>query len=90
MSESNLAGLLVTPEVVGPIPKGQAPPEIKMPKPFLSEAPQIVPRTPGTETTGPAPAPPVRQAIPVEQLIEMQKTGNLAQTTLPDSMIERN
>lgn len=66
--------VLVTPELVRPIPEGQPRPEIEMPLPFIKSAPQHYPRTPGMETTGPVPVKPARQTVPVEQLIESQKT----------------
>ncbi|MDP3001369.1 MAG: pilus assembly protein N-terminal domain-containing protein [Bryobacterales bacterium] len=65
--------VLVTPELVRPIPAEQAVPEMKMPVRFLEGAPQTAPRTPGVEVTGPVPVKPVRETMPVEQLIESQK-----------------
>lgn len=64
--------VLVTPEIVRPIPKGQPLPEVKMPKEFLKE-PAKVPRTPGMDVTGPVPAKPLKDTVPVEQLIQSQK-----------------
>jgi len=65
--------VLVTPEVVRPIPAGAPRPDIPMPAPFLSGAPATPPQTPGIETTGPVPARAAQAAIPIEQLIESQK-----------------
>jgi pilus assembly protein CpaC len=64
--------VMVTPEIVRPIPKGQPVPEIKMPKEFLA-GPAGVPRTPGMEVTGPVPMKPLKETVPVEQLIQSQK-----------------
>ena len=64
--------VLVTPEIVRPIPKGQPVPEIKMPKEFLG-GPAGLPRTPGMEVTGPVPVKPAKDSVPVEQLIQSQK-----------------
>jgi len=64
--------VVVTPELVRPIPKGQPVPEIKMPKEWLS-GPAGVPRTPGMDVTGPVPGRPPKDAVPVEQMIQSQR-----------------
>jgi pilus assembly protein CpaC len=64
--------VLVTPEIVQPIPVGIAVPGLTMPRPFLEDGATTVPRTPGTEITGTGVS--VRSApIPVEELREMQR-----------------
>jgi pilus assembly protein CpaC len=74
LSKSNSELLImVTPEIVRPIPAGQARPEIPMPKPFMKEALKEAPRTPGIETTGPVPVKPQRETLPVEELELLQK-----------------
>ncbi|HXG32122.1 MAG TPA: pilus assembly protein N-terminal domain-containing protein [Bryobacteraceae bacterium] len=60
--------VVVTPEIVRPVPAGMAPPDIQMPKEFLKEAPRAAPRTPGLEVTGEVPVKPPREAIPIETL----------------------
>lgn len=60
--------VMVTPEVVRPIPEGVPAPEIRMPKEFLRDAPTAVPRTPGMGVTGEVPVKPPREAIPAETL----------------------
>jgi pilus assembly protein CpaC len=62
--------IMVTPEIVRPIPAGQARPELEMPKEFLKGAPQVAPHTPGMETTGPVPVTPPQESVPVEQLMQ--------------------
>ena len=55
--------VIVTPELVAPIPEGQAPPDLPRPDSFI-QGPGILtqpPRTPGTDQTGPGPARPVRE-----------------------------
>ena len=47
--------IMVTPEIVRPIPAGQPKPELEMPRPFLKDAPKDMPRTPGMDVTGPVP-----------------------------------
>jgi pilus assembly protein CpaC len=66
--------VIVTPELVQPIPADQKPPELKFPKDFL-------PPENATATGAPAPKDtterPVQVAIPLEQLIESMKTPSL-------------
>jgi len=64
--------VVVTPELVRPMPKGQPVPEIKMDKEFLKASGSPL-RTPGMDVTGPVPAKPPKDAVPVEQLIQSQK-----------------
>jgi len=65
--------VLVTPELVRPIPRGQAVPEVKMPSTFLKGTVKTPPQQPGMETTGPVPVKPPTDTIPVEQLIQSEK-----------------
>lgn len=65
--------IIVTPELVRPIPAGQRLPELAMPLPFLKGAPQNLPRTPGMNVTGPVPVTPPQDSIPVEQLMQQQQ-----------------
>ena len=64
--------VVVTPELVRPVPKGQPVPEIKMPMEWL-KGPAGVPRTPGMDVTGPVPGRPPKDAVPVEQMIQSQR-----------------
>jgi pilus assembly protein CpaC len=66
--------VLVTPELVRPIPAGGTLPEV-LPKEFLDSIPTEVPRTPGLDVTGPVPVTPARQTLPVEELIRMRKAA---------------
>lgn len=63
--------VIVTPELVRPIPAGQAAPQLKFPEPLWG--PEVMPRTPGMDVTGPVPAMAPHEAIPVERLIESRK-----------------
>jgi pilus assembly protein CpaC len=65
--------VMVTPELVRPIPAGQARPDIPMIKPFLKDTLKEPPRNPGIETTGPVPVKPERETIPMEELQQLQK-----------------
>jgi pilus assembly protein CpaC len=75
--------VLVTPELVRPIPAGKPLPQIEMPKEFLGEGAKVVPRTPGMNVTGPVPVQGGSDTIPVEMLLESQKT---APATAPGSV----
>jgi pilus assembly protein CpaC len=64
--------VIVTPELVAPIPKEQPLPDLQRPLTWL-DGPGVMqtpPRTPGTDQTGPVPARATRTEIPVQ---EMQK-----------------
>jgi pilus assembly protein CpaC len=61
--------VMVTPELVRPVPAGQRVPELKMPLPFLEGTTAQVPRTPGMDVTGPVPVKPPKDTMPVEELI---------------------
>lgn len=65
--------IMVTPEIVRPIPAGQARPDVPMVKPFLKDTLKEPPRTPGIEATGPVPVKPERETVPFEELQELQK-----------------
>ena len=60
--------VMVTPEVVRPIPAGQPGPAVKFPTEFIQGAPTTPPRTPGVGDTGPVPVRPPQETVPYEQL----------------------
>lgn len=70
--------VIITPEVVRPIPAGQALPALNMPYPFLTKNSDIEMHTPGVDKTGPVPVKAPIDAIPVEQLIQQRKEGQAA------------
>jgi pilus assembly protein CpaC len=70
--------VLVTPEIVRPIPAEMARPEIPMPREFLKEGLEEMPRTPGLETTGPVPVIPTQEVLPIERLREIQQQQQTA------------
>jgi pilus assembly protein CpaC len=76
--------ILVTPEVVRPVPQGQPVPEIPYPKdPHFDGAPKTPPQTPGMNVTGPVPNKPETETMPVEQLQEMKRVGQPATPPMP-------
>ena len=69
--QNNELLVIVTPEIVRPIPAGQALPHLDNPKPLMG--PDSIPRTPGLSSTGPVPVNPATPSIPVEKLLESLK-----------------
>jgi pilus assembly protein CpaC len=65
--------IIITPELVRPIPATQAPPELKYSLPFLPDNSPIPIRHPSIDVTGPVPVHPPNPSMPVEQLQQMQK-----------------
>jgi pilus assembly protein CpaC len=67
--------VIVTPELVAPIAEGQALPDLPRPTPFL-EGPGVMtqaPRTPATDVTGPVPARPRRNELPVQEMQKIER-----------------
>jgi len=58
----------VTPELVGPVPAGVKPPDIKFPKPFFEGSAKTPPQTPGPAITGPIAPLPKSSTIPIEEM----------------------
>lgn len=78
--------VVVTPEIVRPIPAGQPVPDLNRPEKFLPpNTPGGAMRTPGLAITGPVPNKPVEETMPVEQLVrlqqQLQQQGQQAATT---------
>jgi hypothetical protein len=65
--------IIITPELVRPIPAEQPLPDLIRPKPFMKGAPDELPRTPGTEVTGPVPLSQPEKTVPVEQLLKSKE-----------------
>ena len=64
--------VLVTPEIVAPIPAGTAPPDLKYPAKFLAPNSNIPMHNPETKTAEAATTPPPA-TMPVEKLVDSQK-----------------
>jgi pilus assembly protein CpaC len=76
--------ILVTPELVRPIPAGAALPEVHGDEKYLPGTAAAAPRTPGPEVTGRVPRPPIRIDMPLEDLLEIEKQ-NAAAPALPQT-----
>jgi pilus assembly protein CpaC len=67
--------VIITPEIVRPIPAGQGLPGLKYPTKFLEPNSNTEPRQPGLSQTGPVPVQAPADSIPVEELSQQQKQG---------------
>ena len=65
--------VIVTPEIVAPIPAGAAVPQIKYPESFMPSASGIPMTTPGADVTGAKPLAPPPATMPVEKLVDSMK-----------------
>jgi pilus assembly protein CpaC len=65
--------IMVTPELVRPIPAGQPRPDVPIIKPFMKDTLKEAPRNPGVDVTGPVPVKPQRETLPLEELQQMQQ-----------------
>ncbi|MFN7997660.1 MAG: pilus assembly protein N-terminal domain-containing protein [Bryobacteraceae bacterium] len=70
--------VMVTPELVRPIPEGAPVPVVKMPEPPLKGTATEAPRTPGIQSTGPVPVKPLNETVPMEQLLEIKRKEDAA------------
>jgi pilus assembly protein CpaC len=65
--------VLITPELVRPIPSGADVPVVRMPQEFMPGTATAAPRTSGPGVTGEVTRPPVKKDIPLEELLEIEK-----------------
>ncbi len=70
--------VIVTPELVRPIPQGQPVTDLKYPRPFMKPNTDAPMRTPGLDKTGPVPTHPPSESMPLEQLIQERMRGQAA------------
>ncbi len=70
--------VIVTPEIVRPLPAGQQLPSLNMPVPFLSKNSEVDPRHPGLDKTGLVPVKAPQETMPVELLQQQRKEGQAA------------
>jgi pilus assembly protein CpaC len=75
--------VLVTPEIVRPIPADQPAPSLGFPNPFMHEGGDTLPRTPGMDKTGPVPVTPPSPSLAVETLLDEKNRDKTRQTTQP-------
>jgi pilus assembly protein CpaC len=73
--------VIVTPELVEPIPVGQTTPDLPRPDSFI-QGPGVLtdpPRTPGIDKTGPGTPRPPRTEVSVQEMQQIQRAGQAAQ-----------
>jgi pilus assembly protein CpaC len=70
--------VLVTPEIVRPIPAGQPVPSLKMPYSFMAPNSDIPMHTPTMDKTGPVPVKAPQESMPLEELVQQRKAGQPA------------
>jgi pilus assembly protein CpaC len=67
--------VLITPEIVRPIPAGQPTPMLNMPVPFMKTGTTVVPSHPGLDKTGPVPVKAPVDTVPYERLVPPAKSA---------------
>jgi pilus assembly protein CpaC len=82
--------VIVTPELVRPLPAGQPVPALNMPLPFMTKNSDFEMHQPGIDKTGPVPVKPPVDSIPIEQLIQQRKEGQAAPPANPQFLIIPN
>jgi len=76
--------VIVTPELVRPVPANQKPPELKFTDSFMTTNSGFGMRQPGMDQTGPVPVHPPAPTMPLEQLIlEQQKQLQIGGPAFP-------
>jgi pilus assembly protein CpaC len=79
--------IIITPEIVRPIPAQQPVPELKWTVPFMSNNSDFPMKHPGMDSTGPVPVHPPSQSMPLEQLLQQQKLIQAAPIAAPQTMV---
>jgi len=82
--------VIITPEVVRPIPAGQPVPSLNMPLPFMTKNSDAGMHQPGIDMTGPVPVKAPVDSIPIEQLVQQRKEGQAAPPANPQFLIVPN
>ena len=72
--------ILITPEIVRPVPADQPIPALSFKEPFMPRNTDLPMGQPGIGKTGPVPVHPPATSVPVEELIQQQRMGQQAPT----------
>jgi len=84
MNKSNNELLvIVTPELVRPMPQGQQQPSLNYPVPFISKNTNVPMQQPGMGQTGPVPVKPSSDTLPAEELMQQRRQGQAAPAANP-------
>ncbi|HUA63975.1 MAG TPA: pilus assembly protein N-terminal domain-containing protein [Verrucomicrobiae bacterium] len=73
--------IIITPQLVRPIPADQPLPQLKMKEPFMPKNTEIPLMQPGPDKTGPVPVNPPSPTVPLETITQTQKQGQQAPST---------
>ena len=76
--QNNELLVIVTPEVVRPLPAGQPTPTLNYTVPFLSKNSNVPMQQPGLDKTGPVPVKPSAATLPAEELMMERRQGQAA------------
>jgi pilus assembly protein CpaC len=79
--------IIITPEIVRPIPSQQPVPELKWTVPFMSNNSDVAMRQPGLDSTGPVPVHPPSPTMPLEQLLRQQQLIQAAPIAVPPTVV---
>jgi pilus assembly protein CpaC len=79
--------VIVTPQLVRPMPAGQPTPELNFPLPFLPTNTDKAMATPGQNVTGPVPVQPPAPSVPVETLIRSFQQRPLTVTSTSPGVV---
>ena len=82
--------VIITPEVVRPIPAGQTAPALTFTSPFLPHNSDIPLRQPGMDKTGPVPVKPPVDSLPYERLAQPPKLGQTPAAASPMQPVNPN
>ena len=73
--------IIITPQIVRPIPADQPVPQLKMKEPFMPKNTEMPLMQPGMDKTGPVPVNPPTPTVPLETITQAQKQGQQAPST---------
>jgi pilus assembly protein CpaC len=80
--------VIVTPEIVRPLPADLPVPSLTMPQTFMKSNSNMPMSQPGMDKTGPVPVKAAHETMPLEQLVQQQKQGQAAPPpTMPQFVI---
>jgi len=76
--QNNELLVIVTPELVRPMPQGQTVPGLKYPVPWMPSNSNLPMQQPGMDKTGPVPVKPSSETLPAEELMQQRHQGQAA------------
>jgi pilus assembly protein CpaC len=86
--QNNELLIIVTPELVRPIPQGQPMPTLNTTVPFLTTNTNIPMQQPGLQQTGPVPVKASSETLPAEELMQQRRQGQAAPAANAPTMFQ--